>query len=534
MHTILLSPARFRFSLMVLTFGALCFSPLLNGSEPPPVTPPPESFFQLVRENDREVAREFYEKYIDVNGLPVVASGEVDDRALQITYSIVTHMLAGRPDINEAMAENGMYLIIIGAKQLYTDMPEYRNHPNPDFMNERVRGTGGRPTSFGEENLLGLSLDRYDDESIAVHEFLHTIDSTLRGIDPTWTERRNAAYRNAMDNGLWTGAYATSNAGEYWGEIGQSYFDSNRPNNWNHNPVITREALKNYDPVGYELARTVFNLSPEQDWRYSFPTQQPSVESPPEHFDIDPYYTKFTWAREFTVLGREASDEALLKANDTIRKLFAYRHDILKALIDDGVRLVVLGENESIGDLPEYEEMKDLEGFNPLARILYYRPEAKLLVVGEENVMGDPWDPWVGESFLIRVMAKAVYEVTATRPVDPDWEDRGRAVQQYELRVKRLDIEFDERLEAIHSAAVEQGLWRGTPGYTCRVAYWADAVGAYFDARHNVPGPVGAAHPITTRKSLRDYDPDLYDLVRETMAYEGRVDWRFTPARFNR
>ena len=36
-------------------------------------------------------------------------------------------------------------------------------HPNPTFQNERVRGTGGKPTSFGEENLLSLPLDRYDD-----------------------------------------------------------------------------------------------------------------------------------------------------------------------------------------------------------------------------------------------------------------------------------------------------------------------------------------------------------------------------------
>ncbi len=40
-----------------------------------------------------------------------------------------------------------------------------------------LRGTGGLAiTSFGEENLLNLANDRYDDESIAVHEFCHTID----------------------------------------------------------------------------------------------------------------------------------------------------------------------------------------------------------------------------------------------------------------------------------------------------------------------------------------------------------------------
>src|SRR5207248_6172185 len=135
-----------------------------------------------------------YKKYIDVKGMPVVAAAEVADEALQRTYDIVTHLLAGRPNVLEAMVKNGTRLIIIGKDQVYTDMPEYRNHSNPTYQNERVRGTGGKPTSFGEENLLSLLLDRYDDESIAVHEFCHTIDGALRSVDPTWSERRNAAY----------------------------------------------------------------------------------------------------------------------------------------------------------------------------------------------------------------------------------------------------------------------------------------------------------------------------------------------------
>ena len=42
--------------------------------------------------------------------------------------------------------------------QFYTDMPEYSDNPNPAYMNERVRGTGGKPTSFGEENVLSLPI----------------------------------------------------------------------------------------------------------------------------------------------------------------------------------------------------------------------------------------------------------------------------------------------------------------------------------------------------------------------------------------
>lgn len=498
----------------------------LRAAEPPPVTAPPESFFEMVREADREVARGFYKKYIDVKGMPVVAAAVVEDQALQRTHEIVTRMLAGRPDIIERMVSTKMYLIVMGRDQVYTDMPEYRNHPNPAFQNERVRGTGGRPTSFGEENILSLPLDRYDDESIGVHEFCHTIDTALGSIDPGWWERKNAVYRNAVQKGLWKLAYAASNPGEYWAEICQSYFDCNRVNNWNHGPIGTREQLKAYDPEGYELVRSTFNLSPGQDWRYTYLRKQPSVITPPERFRIDPWYTKFTWAREFTVLGRGASDEALLAANHTIRRMFAYRHDILKAFMADGVRLVVLGRGEKLSDLPEYASFKGVKGFDALSRTLDYTPETKLLVVGEENVLADPRQPGVGDSQLVRVFATAIHRVTAGRPVDPNWEKRGREVQQYELRVQRLDVRFDEKLVATFGKATAAGKWKGTSAVHDRVAYWTAGVLAYFDATGQEAAPNDAPHPITTREALRAYDPELFALVHETMAYEGHVDWR--------
>lgn len=513
--------------LSILALLPLAAADAQSKADTPEVTVPPASFFEIVTERDRDVARQFYKKYIDVKGMPVLAAGEVADLALQRTYAIVTHMLAGRPDILEAMVKNRMYLIIIGKDQVYTDMPEYRNHPNPAYQNERVRGTGGRPTSFGEENLLSLPIDRYDDESIGVHEFCHTIDSTLRSIDPTWNERRNAVYRTAINKGLWKNSYAGSNPGEFWAEVAQSYFDCNRVNNWNHGPIGTREQLKAYDPETYELVRSIFNLNPEQDWRYSWLQKLPNVGPPPAKFKIDPYYTKFTWAREFTVLGRHASDEALLKANDTIRKMFAYRHDILKALIADEVKLVVLGRNERMIDLPEFQGAKRTEKFDPLARFHEYRPDAKLLVVAEENALGNPRDPLIGDNQVIRVFAHALFHVTANRPVDPNWENRGRAVQRSELRVKRLDVEFGEKVKSLYEKAVGGGKWKGSSAVHDGVQYWTAGVLAYYDALGQDAAPNDAAHPIDTREALREYDPDLYTLVNETMAYNGHVDWRF-------
>jgi hypothetical protein len=487
------------------------------------VTTPPPAFFQLVPAQHRERAQSFYQKYLDVSGLPVVASSEIADAALQRTHLIVTHLLAGRPDVLARMVENKMYLIIIGKDQVYTDMPEYSDHPNPAYQNERVRGTGGKPTSFGEENLLSLPVDRYDDESIAVHEFCHTIDSTLRSIDPQWTERRNQVYRNAIESGLWKNTYAAGNPAEYWAEVAQSYFDCNRVNNWNHGPIGTREQLKVYDPEAYELVRTAFNLKPEQDWRYTWAQRLPNVISPPVKFKIDPYYTKFTYAREFPVIGRGASDEALLKANDTIRKMFAYRHDILKALINSGVKLVVLGRDERISNLPEVRSVK----VDQLARFLEYSPEHNLIVVAEENILSRPGAPLAGDNQVIRLFAKALFDLCAHRPVDPNWEKRGRDVQQYELRVTRLDTRFRDRLEQMRAGATQRKQWRGTGALRSPADYFASGVLAYFNAAGQQQAPEDAPFPITSREQLQKYDPEFFRLIAEVLAYEGHADWRY-------
>lgn len=509
-----------------VTLGEVARAQNGAAADHPAVTAPPDSFFQKVRQRDRDAARGFYKKHVDVAGLPVVAAAEVADLALVRTYEVVTHMLAGRPDVLKAMGERGMYLVIIGKDQVYTDLPENRHVPNPDYLNERVRGTGGLPTSFGEENLLSLPVDRYDDESIAVHEFCHTIDGTLRRLDPTWEDRKRAAYRRAVEKGLYKDTYAIGNPHEYWAEMAQSYFDCNRVNNWNHGPVGRREQLKIYDPQGYDLVRGTFNLGPDQQWRYSWLQTLPNVTKPPAKLKIDPYYTKFTWAREFTVLGREAADEALLRANHVIRKTFAYRHDVLKALIADGVKLVVLGPHERLSDLPECQRLQG-NGFDHAARFLDYSPQTKLLVVGQENLLGDPLDPYATECQVIRLFARALYRVTGTRPVDPNWDNRGRAVQQYELRVRRLDVRFDERLKGLYESAIGAGRWKGTAAVHDRVEYWAQGVLAYFDATGRGAPPGDADHPINTRRALKRYDAGLFALVEETMAYKGKVDWRY-------
>jgi hypothetical protein len=283
--------------------------------------------------------------------------------------------------------------------------------------------------------------------------------------------------------------------------------------------------LKAYDPDGYELVRTTLNLTAADDWRYAPLRRQPSVVAPPAQFKLAPYYTKLTLARDFPVGGSErVSDEALLKANDAVRKMFAYRHDVLKAVIADGARLVVLGKGEKLGDLPELRGATGKAGFDN-ARYLDYAPERKVMVVAEENVLARPGDPMPGRNAVVAVMARALYNVAATRPVDPDFDAR-RDKQQYELRVKRLDAEFDRRVKGLFEASAKKGLWKGTAAARDRAEYWAAGVEAYFDPAGPGPVPEGADHPVSTREALKGYDPELFRLVEETMAYKGHPDWR--------
>ena len=98
-------------------------------------------------------------------------------------------------------------------------------------------------------------------------------------------------------------------------------------------------------------------------------------------------------------------------------------HDVLKAMIADGARLVVLGRNEKLSDLPEFADAKQKPGFDE-ARYLDYTAERKLMVVPEENVLALPGDPVAGRCLAIGVFARGLHQVTGLRGAIPDFDQR--------------------------------------------------------------------------------------------------------------
>jgi hypothetical protein len=227
----------------------------------------------------------FYEKYIDADGLPIVASAHVDDRALFAARDLAAHLFAKRHDAHAQIVRSRVRLAVVGSDERVTDVPEYADlagtrtdTPGVDW-NDRARGLGAtrlRPvTSSSEENLLCSPCDRYHGESVLVHELGHTLAQIGLASDGDFQKALRQAYDEATKRGLWRGTYAATNVHEYWAEGVQDWFDANLHDVANHNAVHTRAQLAVYDPALHALLARVL---PEDSWRYS--CEEPHVAPP--------------------------------------------------------------------------------------------------------------------------------------------------------------------------------------------------------------------------------------------------------------
>jgi cyclophilin family peptidyl-prolyl cis-trans isomerase len=218
----------------------------------------------------------FYQKCLEVDGLPVVSSAGVSDAALREAAWILHHMLGTRGDILRAMADNDVRVVVMAWNEYTTDIPEHRHLRPKVYWDRRARGLGASRrvpvVSCGQENLLCYPGDPYARENLLIHEFAHAMHATgLPEVDPAFDEKLRAAYENARANSLWPDTYAIANRSEYWAEGVQCWFDDNRENDALHCHVNTRAELKAYDAELASLCADVFGDGP---WRYNKPMER--------------------------------------------------------------------------------------------------------------------------------------------------------------------------------------------------------------------------------------------------------------------
>ena len=220
----------------------------------------------------------FYKKTLMLGAFPILSSEKVSDYALLEAGYLIHHMLDGRQDILNAMARNRIRFSIMACDEFTTQVPEHSKMTPAEFWDRRARGLGSSRTdpvaSCAEENLLCYPGDPYNTENIMIHEFAHAIHlNGIYDVDTTFDKRLGKTYKAAMAKGLWKSKYAANNKAEYWAEGVQSWFNTNRPPDHDHNHVDTREELKEYDPG---LAKLVGEIFGDTGWRYKRPSQRKS------------------------------------------------------------------------------------------------------------------------------------------------------------------------------------------------------------------------------------------------------------------
>lgn len=218
---------------------------------------------------------DFYKKHTTVKNFLLVSSEKVDDYALLEAAYLVDKVIGHRPDVLDALTEKKVHLVVMAHNEFTTDVPEHSKMTPKDFWDRRARGLGPSyhcpVISCGEENLLCFKGDPYSRENIMIHEFGHCIHLGMRLVDDQFNKKLEALYKKAKDAGLWKGTYAGSNKAEYFAEAVQSWFDTNRQNNYIHNHVNTRQELKEYDPALAELVKGVLG---DSQWRYKKPADR--------------------------------------------------------------------------------------------------------------------------------------------------------------------------------------------------------------------------------------------------------------------
>ncbi|OFY40717.1 MAG: hypothetical protein A2X18_11710 [Bacteroidetes bacterium GWF2_40_14] len=225
----------------------------------PEVTAPPPSL----------KLNSFYKKYLNANGIHIIASWRVPDRAMYAAYNTINAMTRLLPpEILKVMTTVNTRVGIMARYEGTTDIPEHLFLEKDTTLNwdVRARGLGGTLelplTTCAEENILCYQIDKYHAEDILIHEFAHSIHLIgIISVYPDFNIRLQKSLDAAIAEGKWKSTYAATNIEEYWAEGVQTWFNANaevKVPDSKHNFVNTAKELKKYDRRLFRILNEFF------------------------------------------------------------------------------------------------------------------------------------------------------------------------------------------------------------------------------------------------------------------------------------
>jgi hypothetical protein len=229
------------------------------------------------------------------------------------------------------------------------------------------------------------------------------------------------------------------------------------------------------------------------------------LPAPPASLGLNSFYKKYTDAGGIPVVSSAlVSDEALLKAKDIILFMVSTIPAEKAKMIQNKLRVAILGINERPTQLPEYSDLYTVfpgTDWDNRARAYGATIERPLTSNCEENMLcRQDIDRYKGEEILTHEFAHAIHE----------------------LGIRFTTPGFDTELQAAFNNAVASNLWANTYARSDMREYWAEGVQCYFNCNIEAIPTNGVHNQVNTRAELQTYDPTLFNIIKRFFSAENR------------
>jgi hypothetical protein len=198
-------------------------------------------------------------------------------------------------------------------------------------------------------------------------------------------------------------------------------------------------------------------------------------------------------------------DMALEAAAARMAGLLTARPDLAESVANSIDGVAVIGRDQRITDLPEFEDIYRIHpgtDWHRLGRSFPGTEEIPVAVGAEENLLCLETDRFEGEDMFVR--------------------DFGWTIRRFGIAL--VDHDLDRAIEAAYGRAIAADLWRNTVAEVNSDMYWAEGVQSFFDANNEEIDEKDQIHNhVDTRDELRTYDPFLYELLVKVF---GETNWR--------
>lgn len=221
------------------------------------------------------------------------------------------------------------------------------------------------------------------------------------------------------------------------------------------------------------------------------------VTTPPDSLHLDKFYTKYVNVNGLPLVSSwRVPDSAFVAAHRTLYAMTSMlKPGILEAMRKAGARVAIMGRYEGTTDLPEHHYLINDTALNwdLRARGLGGTIDEPLTSCAEENVLAYQIDKYHAEDILVHEFAHAIHCIG----------------------IIQVDTTFNSRLQSLYEKAKKEGLLTNTYRETDKEEYFAEAVQDWFDVNAEMPHTDGKHNWCNTREELRQFDPDLYQLLSE-------------------